>query len=295
MQPTRTFLTFLILFASVWVAAQPARLTLQEVKPTPIAAPTPTPSASDVATTRTVEVRIDATGRLQMEVWINGERRGLTPLKTRIAVGDQYLTAVAESVEPFMAIVEVPDVENQALTIPSVPLTGQNYALSSERLVREIAYNPKNVHLMIIALFQATDPEDTRLLLGRADKAAPGDPVVDVLRAKFLAKNEKWAEARAAADRAVKAMPEYGYLWRARAEVLLSSGQGDVGLESINEAMIREPFGWRNLRVRARIQDALGNGSLAAEDGARAEAIYQVFHQVAAAAEQSASPTAAPK
>ncbi|MCC6546971.1 hypothetical protein IT570_07365 [Candidatus Sumerlaeota bacterium] len=225
-------------------------------------------------------IRFDAPGHLQMEVWLSGRRLGITPFATRLEPGSYYLTACAEAIQPVMQPFEVKAKGDRMVVLPTAPVTAENLPDVVKQVIRTIQTTPANNHFTIISLHLATDPQDFQTLLGRADEQLPGDPIVDLLRARRLMKDQKINEALLASDRALKKLPRLAYAWRVRAEVLLASGDGKAALEAANEAVLSEPRGYRNVQVRAQVNAALNNPMAAKNDTEMADKLYDAMAEI---------------
>lgn len=224
-------------------------------------------------------VRFESMARFQVEVWIDGKRAGFTPFLVRLPEGEYIMTATAESLAPIVQTIEV-DEDSEVVWIPPVPVTRNNYQGITREVVRHIVEHPDNPHLLIASLLMAIDPSDKRDLLRRADQAIPGDPMVDVIRADYFLKLERKDEALVAAQRALESLGMVGFAWRRLAEVHLAREEHAEALEAINQAVLLDPRGWRNLRVRSRVHQAMGNSNAGAIDAERAEELYAVPNRI---------------
>jgi len=240
----------------------------------------PAQQAADQATSGSLaSYTIRALGDLQLEVWLSGQRLGFTPLTVKLPEGRFRLTASGESLIPYVGVLDSKGAGEYSYTVPSAPLTVDNYAAVSQDFVRVVLEEGDNAHLLIMGLHMMTDPEEGRRLLERADKALPGDGVVDALRAKVLLKAGDRDGALVAAERAVRKEPKVAFCWRVHAEVLESQQDLKGALSSLNQAMLLDPNGWRTLRVRSRVNRALGNQRAAEVDEARAQELYEALHR----------------
>jgi tetratricopeptide (TPR) repeat protein len=227
-----------------------------------------------------VLVRFETRGQLQMDVWLDGKRAGFTPFKKKLAPGKYYLTAAAEALQPIMQELVVGVKGDQVALLPTLPLTVDNQADAVRRLIQTMQTSPPNRHFTIIGLFVSADPSDLDALFAQADRECPGDPVVALLRARRLVRAGKSAEAAAVCEPVTGELPLVAFAWRVRAEVLLAQGDSGGALDAANEAVVLEPQGFRNLRVRARVHEAMGSRNAAANDQARAEELYGLLHKL---------------
>src|SRR5690606_15629304 len=115
-----------------------------------------------------------------------GQRIGVTPFGLRLEAGEYWMTASAEYVSPLMQTITVEAGREKAILLPVEPVTTENYARVGKWVMEEITRQPENSHLYIIALYLTTDPGEAQKLLGLTDQRLPGDPIVEILRAKIL-------------------------------------------------------------------------------------------------------------
>lgn len=246
------------------------------------AAPPEAPAEAESANANDRETRIvrfQSMARFQVEVWLNGQRAGFTPLQVRLPDGDYIMTATADSLAPIVQPISVGEGVG-VVWIPPIPVTRDNYRNVTRDVVRHIFENPENPHLIIASLLLTIDPEDARDLLQRADSLIPGDPMVDIARAGHLLRDEKHDEALRAAERALEKLGNVAFSWRRLAEVHHARGEHAEALEAINRAVVIDPRGWRNLRIRTRIHEAMGNSNAARIDHERAEELYTAVHRI---------------
>ncbi|CAN5429977.1 hypothetical protein BH09SUM1_BH09SUM1_04430 [soil metagenome] len=244
-------------------------------------------------------VLFDNLAKFQMEVWINNSRVGFTPVTRKLKPGRYALTATAESIVPITQTIVVGPKGDQAVYIPPVPLTGENYPETQKSTAEIMAHMGSNPHLVIIALYLALDPQDSQALLARADRMIPGDGTVDSLRAKALLKAKDIPGARAAADRAVKKLPSYCYVWRVRAETLIAADELNEALDSAERAVTIDPENWRNYRIRALVYQAMvshgaDKSAERAADVALADDLYRKLNELNEQAKAAIAATPAP-
>ncbi|HMX62485.1 MAG TPA: tetratricopeptide repeat protein [Candidatus Sumerlaeota bacterium] len=238
------------------------------------AAPEPVKFGEALTTRTLVNVRFETPAAIQMEVWLDGKRLGFAPFTEKVAVGNHYLTAITEGIQPVMQSLTVGAKGDQMVILPTAPLTAESVPDVLKQVIRTIETTHPNNHLTIIGMHVTPAPDDFHTLLSRIDQQLPGDPVVDVLRGRRLMKEQKLDEALAATDRALRKLPRVAHAWRVRAEVLLASGDAKSALEAANEAVLLEPQYYRNVQVRAQIHRALDNPTAAKNDVAMADKLY---------------------
>lgn len=240
-------------------------------------AATPTPAAPEVV------VKIASTAGSQMDVWLNGRRIGFTPVEKRLPAGRYWLTASAESIMPLMQAIDVRPSPHpyQGILLPAVPVTQENYREVGQWVLSEIPKQRGNPHLVLMALQLTRDPAESAKLLEVADKALPGDPMADVLRAQAVGRSGRLADALVAADRAVAAANYVAAAWRVRADVLRALGRPEEALDSANRAVTLDPFDFRNLEMRARVHAAAGRAREQKADEDRGAELYNALHESA--------------
>jgi tetratricopeptide (TPR) repeat protein len=196
--------------------------------------------------------------------------------------GRYWMTSSAEYLSPLMQeLTAVGGTESIAM-LPATPVTTENYPEVASWVMREIlgdGEHSQNPHLLIIALHLTTDPTDAESLLERTARELPGDPMVELLRAKSLIRQNRLDEALESVEKGLRKFPDLAFAWRTRAEALRRSGSLREALESANQAVALEPFGWRNQRIRAAIHQQMGNVRSANADNARAEELYRMLHE----------------
>lgn len=225
------------------------------------------------------KVRFQSMAHIQVEVWLNGIRAGITPFEVSLAPGKYLMTVTGDSLYPIAEEISI-DREDPVIWIPPIPLTTENYEEAQEALTRRIIDHPGNAHLLIAALHMTLDPSDGRDLLRRADEIIPGDPTVDSLRARIMIMAGDLDRAHRAAERALEQLGRYSVGWRRLAEVLVERGDLEEALDAANQAVLRDTRNWRNQRVRARIHAALGSEESSRADHERADELYAALHKI---------------
>ena len=226
------------------------------------------------------EVRFQSAVRLQMDVWLDGNRLGTTPLRTKLPAGRYFLSASADAIVPVLQPFEVGDGGAQMAVLPARPVTTENYDAVSQDVFRTILHFPDNAHLLLIALYLTFDEEEAERLLARADRALEEDATLEALRARYHLRAGRFREALAASERAIGLEGTHAMAWRVRADILAEMGEMDRALSAANHAVVQEPNGWRNLRTRARIHTELGNDRNARLDTERADELYEWLHRL---------------
>jgi hypothetical protein len=267
MMPRLLILLFLVLLGGGVMAQEPVGPQLPPVDP----------AQEPALPTR--PVRFQSMARMQVEVWLSGRRVGFTPFQVSLPDGTFLMTAVGESMVPIVQDITVGPGADM-VWLPPDPLTNENHQETSRSLLRSIVNHPANAHLLIASLHMVLDPTDARNLLEKADAAIPGDPVVDMLRARHQLRAGELDLALASAQRGVKDMEIISMGWRRLAEVHLARGELTEALTAANAAVLREPLGWRNLRVRAQVHQAMGTEDAAAVDTERADELYATMHRI---------------
>ena len=250
--------------------------------PPPAEAPAPpTPAADDrpVAERPVRRVRFESMAKFQVEVWINGKRAGFTPLEINLREGTYVLTAAGESLVPVIQVLTV-EGENPLVLIPPRVLTMENYPAAAAMVVRGMSDFEGNDHFLIMSLLMVREDADAARLLARADTTMPGDPMVDIIRAKLLLRRNELDPAIDAVNRGLERLGNVSFAWRVRSMALIARGELDEALEAANQAMSLDPFGWRNLRIRARVHEARGDGAAQRSDEERADELYADLHAI---------------
>lgn len=237
------------------------------------------PLGPDLPPDELQRVRFQSMARFQVEVWLNGTRAGMTPFEVNLPAGEYLMSVTGDSLYPIVETISI-DREDPIIWIPPIPLTTANYEEAQEALFHRIMEHPANPHLLIAALHMTLDPSDGKDLLRRADRLIPDDPMVDNLRARILVMAGEFDEALRAAERALEKLGRHSIGWRRLAEVLLARGDLEEALDAANQAVLRDPRGWRNQRVRSRVHSALGNEAASISDSERADELYAALHQI---------------
>jgi tetratricopeptide (TPR) repeat protein len=237
--------------------------------------------AADAPTSPTLSTyRILSSSGQQLEVWLAGQRVGFTPLTVELPEGNYAVSASAESVIPWIGDMAVKPASQIDFTIQVRPLTTANYDDESRRLAQAIVrYGSARPHLALMALHMVTDPKEGRDLVARTKILLPNDPMLDALHAQVLLKAGELDEALAEVDRAVARLGRVAFVWRVRAEVLLKLGDFAPALDAANQAVLLDPAGWRSVRIRSRIHEAMGNERAAEIDREQADLQYKRIHE----------------
>lgn len=228
----------------------------------------------------------------QMEVWVNGNRLGFTPLTVRLQPGPHWISISADSIIPIMQTTMIRDKPSQVVHIPPAPVTRDDYVRVQNNLNQTILNGPKDPHLILIALHLCIDVEEGYRLLERMDRGMPGDPMGEFLRGMILLMDDQPDDALAATERGLAKLPKVAFGWRVRAEALAELGQLEEAIDAANQAMIEDPHCWRNLRIRAKIHELAGNTIAAEADAERAEEMYRALFLEEESGPQPAGPEA---
>lgn len=241
-------------------------------------------AVDDSPTTGTPQtVVFRAVGDVQMDVWLNGERAGITPFETELKPGNYYLTVACEGMLPIMERYTVTGASGVVSILPADPLTTENYMPALKQITYNLAQMQDNPHLIMIGILHNTDQIDRKILLQQAEVLIDKDPLLDILRARVYLDDGKLAEAEKAAVRATETNPDYALAWRTLATVLVQQGNLYEAQEVANQAVILEPNHWRNLRIRAVVYSKMGNDNAAQNDKERADELFRLFMEKSAA------------
>lgn len=239
-------------------------------------------AARDAATTPTQVVHFRSLGNIQMDIWANQERLGVTPFVAEIPIGDFYLTAVAEGLEPIMENYTVGEQEGQVALLPAIPITVESYPLVIREVTYSLSQHLDNPHLIMIGLMFSDSLVDKKILLTELDKMIDEDPLGLALKARYYLDAQDLDRAREAAARAVELWPDVAFAWRTLATVLIQEGSLQAALDAANQAVLIEPNAWRNLRVRAVVYSKMGKDRPAINDKERADELFLQFQEKAA-------------
>ena len=208
-------------------------------QPTPPVQRTPAPIPDDRPVSPTLQVRTQH--GVQMDVWIDGERKGFTPMLGNLAPGTYFVTCWNTGLEPIIQEITIPNYELQIVEIPDRKLTAEKFPKIFEKVVKAYQYYPENVHIRIIAMGLAQDPTDFRGLLGRLPQDHRENPVVLFVRSKWQAAEGNLDVALDLIDKALADEPNYAGAWRLKVRILTAMGRYQDAVAHANEAVILEP------------------------------------------------------
>ncbi len=237
-------------------------------------------TSTDTSTSPTPRVvKFRAMGDLQVDVWLNGDRAGITPFNKKLVPGEYLLTAMAEGIQPISQVYTVEDKDNMLANLPVAPLTQDNYEIVKKYIVQLTQKLPGNSHPLIMALFTAMDSEEKSYLFTQIDKVIQDDPIVNIIRARYFLDIGRETEALELTEKSLEEYPELAFAWRTHAIVLLQQGRFDEALDAANYAVILEPNAWRNLRIRAVVYSKIGDLRKGTKDAERASEIFAQFQK----------------
>ncbi|MBI5154702.1 PEGA domain-containing protein [Candidatus Poribacteria bacterium] len=231
-------------------------------------APSPPSAASREARPERVEVR--TRHGMQMDVWIDGERRGVTPLRMALRPGNYYLTSGAEGLEPVLRRFAVKPGGRSINVVTDVPMTTARFPAIFKELVLACREYPQNAHLLILACLLTNSQEDFDGLAVRIPKPLAGDPTLLMARARMALSADRLEETDALLGQAVAADRRLAGPWRMRSYALQRWGRPEEALAAANEAVLIEPLNGENFAVRGEAQLALGDRHAARLDFERA-------------------------
>ncbi len=253
----------LILITLLMTASAPAQDATEE---------TPQPHESEASFQTML---FESSANIQLEVSIDGVRIGITPCRAELKPGRYFLTASAEGVEPLMQYVDITSQPGQKALLPTRPLSIKQLEPLRETVLDVVAKTKLNPHMIRIAMLLSVNDEEKGYLIKQADRVTPDDPVVDAIRSRQLLADKQYQEALEAADRSVEKLKMFSQGWRAKALAHLALGEKQEALRAAHNAVINEPYGWLNLRVRADIYKAMDNKRAADNDLKREQEILE--------------------
>lgn len=254
---------------------------------------TVTPVPSVPAGTIMGDFKVDS--GIQVDVWVDGKRAGLTPFTMPLTPGKHVITASTESLEPTIITTTIAAKGDQVVLFRTPrPVTAESHTTVMRRLQNEMNKLPENHELLIHALYLAVEDAQIDALFTKADEAIPGDPVVDAIRSKIMLRRGKKSEAALAADRSVAGLPSLSFAWRVKANVLREAGDLDGALEAASKSIILEPRGWRGLLVRARVYEARKDRDGKEKDEELAEENFARVNKLAGVKDTTPTPVPTP-
>ncbi len=235
--------------------------------------------APDQATSPTARVvRFRATGELQLDVWLDGQRAGITPFEKKLAPGTYFVTAGTEGIEPLIQDFEITGRPNQLAFLPASPVTTESYARSLRELTSHLRQRPEHPHLLMLSALLVADQQERELLLTQLGKVYKEEDFLEkALRARVLLERGREEAAWEEAGDAVELNRDFAYGWRTLAVVLAQRGELEEALGAAHKAVMLEPNAWRNLRVRAVVYSKKGMDRQAEKDMEIARELFERF------------------
>lgn len=244
------------------------------------------PATASESLVRSVAFR--SVNEMQLDVWIDGERAGLTPFRARLAPGRYLVTAGSEGLEPVISVVEVPEEipegSRQTTMLDDRILTTERFPLVFAHMARSFQEHPDNPHFILLAMLMTQEREDFDGLLEMLPAVHRDDPLLAVAEAAWVAESGDIEGALDLLDGAARYEPELAAVWRARARLALRGGDIDKAFADAGQAVALEPSNPQNFRTRARVYDAMENERAARYDREQAteleDAIDRRFQQL---------------
>ncbi len=205
------------------------------------------------------EVIIRSRSGIQLDVWIDGERKGPTPLITKCPPGKYLLTAYAWNAAPMVQNLEVLEIPSQTTTVGDRPLTEQDFESSFQLLVRARNEFPDNPHILVLCALTAQTSDDYLNLLGAIPEDLHDTPLLQVSNAAWAAVEGKPEAALRFLDEAALEDPRMAAVWRAHAEILLTLDRTDEARVSAERAVSLDASHPKSFLVRGRVHEALGD------------------------------------
>jgi hypothetical protein len=244
-------------------------LALAAVLAASLRAQDPTPTSAEAALAAPAEtgtVQITTESEQQVEVWIDGRRIGLTPLKGKVPAGERLITAGGEGLQPAIQRVTIMPGDSQRISLRTQPLVESSLGEVQASLIAEIERDPRNAHLHLLRALTSTDPDVVLNSLAQAEKLATGSPTAAMVKANWMLRDKKGTEAVAALAPALEKAPRYAALHRTRAKALAVAGRDDEAMASADQAVQLDPRDWQNLYVRGIVRREKGDIAGARED-----------------------------
>lgn len=218
------------------------------------ALPRPTVEGDGTGASSMVYVRTE--DGAQVDLWVEGERVGLTPQRFRMPPGVYFLTAWAPGRAPVLDRLEVRPGQDTGIVIQNPRLDAGRFPNDFARIVAAQARHKDNMHLWGIMAGLTQTHED---YLG-VKKMAPGPITTDLL---FIYAEGRWQLARGFPDRALQMCdagleiePRASFLWRLRASALMTQGRTERAFEAAAQAVNVDPHNPDNYVLRGEIKRA---------------------------------------
>jgi len=211
---------------------------------------------TDQASSPTLQVQTK-NGR-QMEVWVDNERIGITPLIGRLSPGKHLMSCWNSGLEPIIQVVDIPEDDVQVLVIPDRPLKADRFPVMFERIIRAYQQFPENPHFKIIAASLAQTESDFQGMLGQMEEEDKDNALVLLADAKWAVYNEDFIVGLVTLKEAIDAEPRLAVTWRFRARVLTALKRYREAIAHADKAVVLEPQNAENFVVRGNAYRAMG-------------------------------------
>ena len=216
----------------------------------------------------------------QMDVWIEGERVGYTPVTVELPVGRHFATLGADGVQPVFLQLDVTDTEEHLAMFTPEVITEENLEEFRAQVDEKIAERPDDPSLYLLALSLIEDPAMIADYLDALDGLVEEDGVRDAHLARMYIHTRELNRALEHARRAVELEPEFGFTWRVKADALRLLGRNAEALEAAQKAVVLDPQNWRQRRALARAYRALGLRNEAEREWDAGEQLYSAMHVI---------------
>ncbi|MDX2177207.1 MAG: tetratricopeptide repeat protein [Candidatus Sumerlaeia bacterium] len=239
---------------------------------------------------------IRAQNGAQFDVYIDGTRLGLTPIRGDIPTGTRLLTATAESFAPIIEPVRIVEGDPIEIVLPNEPLTPAIMPRITQNIVSALQAQPNNQHVSLMASMTATDDADAMRMLSRAEQIGQPSPLSLLLQGRRLQLDRSYDASLAALDRGLALDPNYAALHRQRARTLTQMDRLEEAVVFASKAIDLDKFDWNNHYVRGRILVQMKRPELALQEYRNALVLLPGNQLVISAIEeaQGATPQAEP-
>ena len=227
----------------------------------PVSAQMEKPPAVEAVTKETMNVRT-RNGR-QMDVWIDGRRIGLTPLKLQLAPGTYFLTAGSDGVEPVLRKLEVLAGGEQVAVLNDLPLVSERLPAVIQEIMGGFREYPDNPHVRILAALLTTDRTDHQRLLASLPQDLQRDATVLLSKARWALTDNKPVEALQFIEEALHRESQMAGLWRMKAWTLIELGRMEDATKAAEMAVRLEPMHADSFVARGDVYRAAGEPEFA--------------------------------
>lgn len=214
----------------------------------------PTPQTQLAKETMTIRTR---EGR-QMDVWLDGRRMGLTPLKLELRPGTYFLTAGADGLEPILRRMEVQAGGEQLTVLADRALAAERLPMVVEEIMAAFRAQPANAHVRILAALLTTDRRDHSQLLDSLPPGLGSDPTVLLSRARWAMTDGQPGAALALVEEALHREARMASLWRMKAWALIELGRNAEAKDASELAVRIDPLHADSFVVRGDVHRAAG-------------------------------------